>query len=77
MTKIRTDQGTFFGQAGSVSIQTALTAEPTAAPAGGTGATGGAYDTAGNRDTMITCVNDTRTRLGEIETILSNLGILP
>jgi hypothetical protein len=27
------------------------------APAGGTGATGGAYDTAGHRDSMIACVN--------------------
>ena len=77
MTKIRTDQGTFFGKGGSVGIQTALTAEPTAAPAGGSGATAGAYDSAANRNTMITCVNDTRTRLGEIETILQNLGILP
>jgi len=35
----------------------------TAAPAGGTGATAGAYDTAGNRDTMITLVNAMRTCL--------------
>ncbi len=55
----------------------ALTTEPAVAPAGGTGATGGAYDTAGNRDTMITCVNDTRTRVGEIETALKEAGILP
>jgi len=35
----------------------------TAAPAGGTGAAAGAYDTAGNRDTMITLVNAMRTCL--------------
>jgi hypothetical protein len=34
-----------------------------AAPAGGAGATAGAYDTAGNRDTMITLVNAMRTCL--------------
>ncbi len=45
---------------------TALTAAPTAAPAGGSGATAGAYDTAGNRDTAITAINTNRTRIGEI-----------
>jgi len=54
-----------------------LTAEPTAAPAGGTGATEGAYDTAVNRDAMIDCVNETRTRVGEIEAALQAAGILP
>lgn len=34
-----------------------------AAPAGGTGATAGAYDTAANRDSMITLVNNMRTAL--------------
>lgn len=34
-----------------------------AAPAGGTGATAGAYDTAQNRDAMIALVNAMRTAL--------------
>ena len=55
---------------------TALTTAPSAAPAGGSGATGGAYDTAGNRDAMIVTVNDTRTRVGEIETALQKLGLI-
>lgn len=55
----------------------ALTTAPAAAPAGGTGATAGAYDSAVNRDAMIVTVNDTRTRVGEIETALKAAGILP
>ena len=39
--------------------QTAITAPP----AGGTGATAGAYDTAANRDLMITAINDIITVL--------------
>ncbi len=35
------------------------------APAGGTGATAGAYDTAANRDTMIALVNQIKTRLNQ------------
>lgn len=38
-------------------------AEQAAAPAGGTGATAGAYDTAENRDAMIATVNAMRTAL--------------
>lgn len=34
---------------------------PAAAPAGGTGATAGAYDTAAHRDELIVTVNDLRT----------------
>ena len=55
----------------------ALSAEPTAAPAGGSGATAGAYDGAANRDIMIDCVNETRTRVAEIETALIAAGLLP
>jgi hypothetical protein len=39
------------------------TASAGAAPAGGTGATAGAYDTAVNRDALITLVNAMRTAL--------------
>lgn len=51
-----------------------LTANPAAAPAGGTGATAGAYDTSTNRDAMIATVNALRTRVAEIEAILQDLG---
>ena len=43
-------------------------ADPAAAPAGGTGATAGAYDTAANRDLMITAVNANRTLTIELST---------
>lgn len=42
-------------------------AVPSAAPAGGTGATEGAYDTAVNRDAMITTVNGLRTHAIEMD----------
>lgn len=41
---------------------------PAAAPAGGTGATAGAYDNATNRDAMITTVNGLRTALTSLQT---------
>jgi len=53
-----------------------LTTTAAAAPAGGTGAAAGGWDTAGNRDTSITCINTTKTRVDEIETKLRALGIL-
>ena len=40
---------------------------PAAAPAGGTGATAGAYDTAANRNSMITTLNDLRTWAVEMD----------
>lgn len=55
----------------------ALTATAPAAPAGGTGATGGAYDNATNRDLAIVTINTNRTRIGEIEVALQAAGILP
>lgn len=54
----------------------ALTAQADAAPAGGTGATAGAYDNATNRDAMIAAVNNNRTRIAEIETALQAFGIV-
>lgn len=54
----------------------ALSTAPSAAPAGGTGATAGAYDTAANRNAMIVTINDTRTRVGEVEAALQKLGLL-
>ena len=55
----------------------ALTAAPAAAPAGGTGAAAGGWDTAGNRDSAIRTINYTRTRVGEIEARLKTFGLLP
>ncbi len=45
-------------------------ADPLAAPAGGTGATAGAYDSAANRDLMITALNANRTLTIELSTKL-------
>ncbi len=55
----------------------ALTTAAAAAPAGGTGATAGAYDNATNRDLAIVTINTNRTRIGEIEAALQAAGILP
>ncbi len=49
-------------------VQRAAAAQA-AAPAGGTGATAGAYDTAAHRDSLIALVN-------EIRTVLVNLGLM-
>lgn len=46
------------------------------APAGGTGATGGAYDTAGNRDLMIATVNALNATVADIIRVLRDQGIL-
>lgn len=59
----------------TVTVQ-ALTTNPAAAPAGGTGAAAGGWDTAGNRDAAITTINSLRTRVSEIETLLQDLGLL-
>jgi len=49
--------------AGAVTLtMTAATAD---APAGGTGATAGAYDSAANRDTAIALINNNKDRLAE------------
>ena len=54
----------------------AMTAATAAAPAGGTGATAGAYDSAANRNTAIALINNNAARIVEIETKLKDLGIL-
>jgi len=43
------------------------------APAGGTGTAAGGWDTAGNRDTAITTINDTRTLALELQTKVNAL----
>lgn len=53
----------------------ALTQTQLAAPAGGTGATAGAYDSASNRNLMITSVNAARTDIAAIIAALKDHGI--
>lgn len=78
MTGLRTDMGTFgsAGDLGQPAQAAALTAQTADAPAGGTGATAGAYDTAGNRDTAIALIQNNRARIKEIEDLLENFGIV-
>lgn len=52
-----------------------LTQTQLAAPAGGTGATAGAYDSAANRDLMIASVNAARTDIAAIVAALKAHGI--
>lgn len=54
-------------------VANSASAVATTAPAGGTGATAGAYDTAGNRDTAIATINATRTLALELQTQLNAL----
>lgn len=61
-----TDKIAFFGAAPIVQRSGAVQA---AAPAGGTGAAAGAYDTAANRDLLINLVN-------EIRLVLVNHGLM-
>lgn len=61
-----TDKLGFYG---NTTVVQSSGADQAAAPAGGTGATAGAYDTANNRDAMIALVN-------EIRTTLVNLGLM-
>lgn len=54
----------------------AATAQVAVAPAGGTGAAAGGWDTAGNRDLAIAAINNNRTRIAEIEAVLQAFGLL-
>lgn len=67
---LKAASGTLLGE------ETALTAQVAAAPAGGTGAAAGAYDTAANRDIAIDTINNNRTRIAEIEAILQKFGFV-
>lgn len=66
----------FFGAAATTK-PAANTAAAAAAPAGGVGTAAGGWDTAVNRDAAITTINNLRTRVGELETKLQALGLLP
>ncbi len=68
---IRTDVS-----AGGAYPRPALTTNPSAAPAGGTGAAAGGWDTAVNRDAAIATINALRTRVAEIEAVLQDAGLL-
>lgn len=61
-----TDKVGFYG---TTPIVQRANANQAVAPAGGTGAAAGAYDTAANRDSMINLVNEMRT-------VLVNLGLM-
>ena len=65
----------FYG-ATPVVKPTALTNVTADAPAGGTGAAAGAWDTAQHRDTAISLINNLKIRVGELETKLVALGLL-
>ena len=52
---------------GALTATSIAAAVPSAAPAGGTGAEAGAYDTAENRDAMIATVNGLRTHAVEMD----------
>ncbi len=52
---------------------TNVAAVPAAAPAGGTGATAGAYDTAANRDAAIVTINGLRTDVIELQAVVNGL----
>jgi hypothetical protein len=52
---------------GALTATAIAAAVPSAAPAGGTGAEAGAYDTAENRDAMIATVNGLRTHAIEMD----------
>lgn len=54
---------TKFGMDAKVAQAMTSGADQAAAPAGGTGATAGAYDNAANRDKLINLVNEIRTTL--------------
>lgn len=63
-----------YGVVKKATVQTAVTAATiTAAPAGGTGATGGAYDTAANRDTAIAAINSLITEVAELTTVVNGI----
>ena len=55
--------------------QPAQIAAVAAAPAGGTGTAAGGWDTAGNRDLAIACINNLRTRLASLEAACKAVGI--
>ena len=68
-TNIGTATTQKIGFYGVTPVVQRASANQAAAPAGGTGATEGAYDTAAHRDALIALVNEMRT-------VLVNLGLM-
>ncbi len=66
------DMGTGIPSSKSVTV----TLTQVAAPAGGTGAAAGGYDTAGNRDLAIASINAARTDIIALRTVLVDLGLI-
>lgn len=66
-------KGTAFTQTHSTASHTHAAVTSLAAPAGGTGATAGAYDTAANRNLMITSHNAMRTDIENVKQTLNGL----
>lgn len=63
-----------YGVVKKAAVQAAVTAATiTAAPAGGTGATAGAYDTAENRDTAIAAINSLITEVAELTSVVNGI----
>lgn len=65
-----------LGQGKAPPAPPAITQTQSAPPAGGTGATAGAYDSGANRDLMITSLTAARTDIAAILTALRNHGII-
>lgn len=84
MAYLNPEAGQAREAAGSLEVATLLTAIPTttvaavagATPAGGTGATAGAYDTAANRDILIATVAEIKARLNELTARTKTAGIV-
>lgn len=65
---------TSYGVVKKAAVQAAVTAATiTAAPAGGTGATAGAYDTAENRDIAIAAINSLITEVAELTSVVNGI----
>jgi hypothetical protein len=64
---------TAFTQTYSTATATHAAVTQLAAPAGGTGATAGAYSTAANRDLMIASINAARTDIANVKQVLNQV----
>lgn len=84
MTYLNTTAGQSREALGSSELNNTMTAIPTAAiadvagttPAGGTGATAGAYDTAAHRDALIATVAEIKLQLNTLLAQLRTAGIV-
>jgi hypothetical protein len=72
-TKLRRPNGTYYEMAAQPATVAAVAGE---VPAGGTGATAGAYDTANNRNTMIATVAEIKASLNDLIDKLKTAGII-